>query len=41
LWKIGARTACVHALLTPGERRLFDTDQSMGSSLVDPSVRTG
>ena len=29
LWKVGARTACVHAVLTPGERRLFDTDQGM------------
>lgn len=42
LWKVGTRTACVHAVLTPGERALFDTDQSMSSSSqLSPSTPAG
>ena len=29
IWRIGARSAVVHTVLTGNERRLFDTDQAM------------
>jgi len=29
IWRIGARSAVVHTVLTPTEQRLFDTDQQM------------
>ena len=31
MWRIGARSAVVHTVLTGNERRLFDTDQTMVS----------
>jgi type IV secretory pathway VirB4 component len=32
IWRIGARSAVVHTVLTPNERRLFSTDQAMVSN---------
>jgi len=29
IWRVGARSAVVHTVLTANERRLFDTDQAM------------
>ena len=35
IWRIGARSAVIHTVLTPNEKRLFDTDQHM----VNPDGR--